>query len=40
VREMRHEVGCGEGDLAARLHAKGLIVRGSDFSADGGIFIT
>jgi 2-polyprenyl-3-methyl-5-hydroxy-6-metoxy-1,4-benzoquinol methylase len=27
-----HEVGCGEGNLAARLRAKGLIVRGSDFS--------
>ena len=27
-----HEVGCGEGSLAARLRAKGLIVRGSDFS--------
>jgi 2-polyprenyl-3-methyl-5-hydroxy-6-metoxy-1,4-benzoquinol methylase len=28
-----HEVGCGEGSLAARLLARGLIVRGSDFSA-------
>jgi SAM-dependent methyltransferase len=28
-----HEVGCGEGSLAARLRARGLIVRGSDFSA-------
>ena len=27
-----HEVGCGEGNLAARLRARGLIVRGSDFS--------
>jgi 2-polyprenyl-3-methyl-5-hydroxy-6-metoxy-1,4-benzoquinol methylase len=27
-----HEVGCGEGNLAARLRAKGLVVRGSDFS--------
>jgi 2-polyprenyl-3-methyl-5-hydroxy-6-metoxy-1,4-benzoquinol methylase len=27
-----HEVGCGEGILAARLRARGLIVRGSDFS--------
>jgi 2-polyprenyl-3-methyl-5-hydroxy-6-metoxy-1,4-benzoquinol methylase len=27
-----HEVGCGEGSLAARLRARGLIVRGSDFS--------
>jgi 2-polyprenyl-3-methyl-5-hydroxy-6-metoxy-1,4-benzoquinol methylase len=27
-----HEVGCGEGNLAARMRAKGLIVRGSDFS--------
>lgn len=27
-----HEVGCGEGNLSARLRDKGLIVRGSDFS--------
>lgn len=27
-----HEVGCGEGNLAARLRARGLVVRGSDFS--------
>jgi SAM-dependent methyltransferase len=27
-----HEVGCGEGNLAARLRARGLMVRGSDFS--------
>lgn len=27
-----HEVGCGEGNLTARLHARGLAVRGSDFS--------
>jgi SAM-dependent methyltransferase len=27
-----HEVGCGEGILAARLRARGPIVRGSDFS--------
>jgi 2-polyprenyl-3-methyl-5-hydroxy-6-metoxy-1,4-benzoquinol methylase len=27
-----HEVGCGEGNLAARMRAQGLIVRGSDFS--------
>jgi 2-polyprenyl-3-methyl-5-hydroxy-6-metoxy-1,4-benzoquinol methylase len=29
-----HEVGCGEGELARRLAARGLRVRGSDASAD------
>ena len=29
-----HEVGCGEGELAMRLAARGIAIRGSDVSAE------